>query len=135
MDYALGFIPLLLIFLRVNDSFFVIRIISCTKFKLINDKKNILKNQLVIGLLSPPTFHCSFIWSNMLYQVEYMFCIDCSKYIPKKLYKVHVRLHEKGDLERGVEEQDMIKDEVGVGIYLELWAGYDQVWGRSRTLY
>ncbi|XP_023338897.1 uncharacterized protein LOC111709457 isoform X2 [Eurytemora carolleeae] len=45
------------------------------------------------------------------HKVEYKFCIDCSKYIPKKLYKVHVRLHEKGDLERGVEEQDMIKDE------------------------
>ena len=97
-------------------------------------KKNILKNQPVNELLSPPTFHCSFIWSNMLYQVEYKFCIDCSKYIPKKLYKVHVRLHEKGDLERGVEEQDMIKDEVGVGIYLELWAWYDQVWGRSRAV-
>ena len=72
----------------------------------------------------------------MLYQVEYKFCIDCSKYIPKKLYKVHVRLHEKGDLERGVEEQDMIKDEVGVELYiLNCRAGYDQGRGRSKTIY
>ena len=28
----------------------------------------------------------------------------------------------------------MIKDEVGVGIYLELWAGYNQLWGRSTTI-
>ena len=28
----------------------------------------------------------------------------------------------------------MIKDEVGVGIYLELWAGYNQVLGRSTTM-
>ena len=56
----------------------------------------------------------------MLSQVEYKFCIDCSKYIPKKLYKVHIRLHEKGDLERGLEEQDIIKDKVGVGLYLKL---------------
>ena len=69
------------------------------------------------------------------------------------MYKVHVRLHEKGDLERGVEEQDMIKDEVGVELYIlncraeynQVWgrsrtilncsAGYDQEWGRSRTIY
>ena len=38
----------------------------------------------------------------------YKFCVDCSKYIPKKLYKFHIRLHEKEELQ---EKEDLHEKE------------------------
>jgi len=45
--------------------------------------------------------HC-----RLKHKVAYKFCPACSKYIPKKLIKVHIRLHEKGILEEGLEQKE-----------------------------
>jgi len=48
------------------------------------------------------------------HKVIYKLCSACSKFIPNKLFKVHMKLHERGELEGKDQEQEQEEEEEGL---------------------